>query len=106
MAGGQPRLPLTTNKIRVRISIVTARNAPSHERAVTSLKSWGVTVNEAFFLGGIDKSVILDIMKPHVFFDDQARHLRKTTQIPSVHVPFGIINERSTADKRSDNSTS
>lgn len=86
-------------KTRVRISIVTARNAPSHERAVTSLKKWGVTVNEAFFLGGIDKSVILDVMKPHVFFDDQERHLKKTTQIPSVHVPFGIINEKSTPGK-------
>ncbi|WP_439383840.1 5'-nucleotidase [Amycolatopsis lexingtonensis] len=92
------RLEDSSYKIRVRISIVTARNAPSHERAVTSLKSWGVTVNEAFFLGGIDKSVILDVMKPHVFFDDQARHLRKMTQIPSVHVPFGVMNERSTSE--------
>ncbi|MET8995112.1 5'-nucleotidase [Amycolatopsis sp. NPDC004169] len=96
------RLNDPSYKIRVRISIVTARNAPSHERAVTSLKSWGVTVNEAFFLGGIDKSVILDVMKPHVFFDDQARHLRKTTQIPSVHVPFGVINERSPFEQESD----
>lgn len=99
----QRRLSDPNYKIRVRISIVTARNAPSHERAVTSLKSWGVTVNEAFFLGGIDKSVILDVMKPHVFFDDQERHLRKTTQIPSVHVPFGVINEpaASSGDSRS-----
>jgi 5'-nucleotidase len=93
----QRRLADPSYRARVRISIVTARNAPSHERAVTSLKSWGVTVNEAFFLGGIDKGVILDVMKPHVFFDDQARHLEHTTQVPSVHVPFGIINEKSTS---------
>jgi 5'-nucleotidase len=42
-------------RIRLHVSIVTARNAPSHQRAVASLKAWGVTVNDAFFLGGIDK---------------------------------------------------
>ncbi|MFH8698860.1 5'-nucleotidase [Streptomyces chartreusis] len=30
-------------KIRVRVSLVTARNALAHERAVRSLKGWGVT---------------------------------------------------------------
>ncbi|WP_413723575.1 5'-nucleotidase [Sodalis sp. RH24] len=40
---------------RLRISIVTARNAPSHERALNTLKSWGVMANDAFFLGGIEK---------------------------------------------------
>ncbi|MCY1377025.1 5'-nucleotidase [compost metagenome] len=37
---------------RIRVSIVTARNAPSHERAMNTLKSWGVMANDAFFLGG------------------------------------------------------
>ncbi|GAA2247250.1 5'-nucleotidase [Streptomyces amakusaensis] len=82
-------------KIRVHVSLVTARNAPAHERAVRSLKGWGVTVNDAFFLGGIDKSTIMGVLKPHIFFDDQVGHLVGTARsTPSVHVPFGKINER------------
>ena len=79
---------------RVHVSIVTARNAPAHERAVTSLKAWGVTVNDAFFLGGIDKGAIIEVLRPHIFFDDQKTHLEGTARsAPSVHVPFGIVNE-------------
>ncbi|OSN03072.1 5'-nucleotidase [Lonsdalea iberica] len=81
-------------EIRLRISIVTARNAPSHERAVTTLKSWGVMANDAFFLGGIEKGKVLGILKPHIFFDDQSRHLLSTSEVvPSVHIPFGVINQ-------------
>jgi 5'-nucleotidase len=77
---------------RLRISIVTARSAPAHERAVTSLKQWGVMVNDAFFLGGIDKAGVLDVLRPHIFFDDQPKNLA-ALHVPGVHVPFGIINE-------------
>ncbi|WP_328353308.1 5'-nucleotidase [Streptomyces sp. NBC_00445] len=81
-------------KIRVHVSLVTARNAPAHERAVRSLKGWGVTVNDAFFLGGIDKSKIMEVLKPHIFFDDQVGHLVGTARnTPSVHVPFGKMNQ-------------
>ncbi|MCT4357853.1 5'-nucleotidase [Streptomyces sp. Je 1-79] len=82
-------------RTRLHVSLVTARSAPAHERPVTSLKEWGVTVNDAFFLGGIEKASILEVLKPHIFFDDQAGHLEKTSRTtPSVHVPFGRINER------------
>lgn len=80
-------------KIRVHVSIVTARNAPSHERAVHSLKKWGVTVNDAFFLGGIDKRSILRVLRPHIFFDDQVTHLTAASSVvPSVHIPYGVTN--------------
>lgn len=80
-------------RIRVQVSIVTARNAPAHERAVMSLKAWGVTVNDAFFLGGIDKGSITEILRPHIFFDDQQDHLRRTaSSAASVHIPFGFGN--------------
>ncbi len=79
---------------RVRVSIVTARSAPAHERALASLKAWGVTVNDAFFLGGIDKGAIMPVLRPHIFFDDQKTHLQSTAQsVPSVHVPFGSANQ-------------
>jgi len=65
-----------TYKRVLKTSIVTARNAPSHERMINTIKSWGLDVNEAFFLGGIDKSRVLDIMHPHMFFDDQMGQTR------------------------------
>lgn len=78
---------------RIRVSIVTARNAPAHERALNTLKSWDVMVNDAFFLGGIEKSKVLGVLKPHIFFDDQARHLSSASAlVPSVHIPFGVTN--------------
>jgi 5'-nucleotidase len=79
---------------RLRVSIVTARNAPAHERAIRTLQEWGVTVNDAFFLGGIDKGTILRVMKPHIFFDDQKSHLTSASAYAaSVHIPYGIANE-------------
>lgn len=77
----------------LRTAIITARNAPSHERVVTTLKSWGVSADETFFLGGMEKARILTILKPHIFFDDQRSHLQSPAgSIPMVHIPFGIAN--------------
>ncbi|WKD31044.1 5'-nucleotidase [Streptomyces xanthophaeus] len=78
---------------RLRVALVTARDAPAHERALLSLKKWGLRVNDAFFLGGIDKSAVMKTLDPHIFFDDQVAHLNGTAQgTPSVHIPFGLIN--------------
>lgn len=58
------------------------------------MRSWGVTVNEAYFLGGIAKEHVLGIIKLHIFFDDQESHLSATSEtLPSVHVPFGQLNQ-------------
>lgn len=79
---------------RVHVAIVTARNAPSHERVITTLQRSGLRVNDAFFLGGIEKASVLRVLKPHIYFDDQLSHLKKAiNDVPSVHVPFGITNE-------------
>jgi len=81
-------------KNRLRVSIVTARSAPSHERALNTLKSWGVMANDAFFLGGIEKGRVLAVLKPHIFFDDQSGHLKAASAVvPSVHIPFGVTNQ-------------
>ena len=45
-------------------SIVTARNAPAHERVVSTLKEMNVEVDSVFFLGGIDKANVLRVLKP------------------------------------------
>jgi 5'-nucleotidase len=77
----------------LRTAIVTARSAPANARVVTTLNEWGVVPDETFFLGGVEKHRILEIMRPHIFFDDQMRHIASVAgNIPSVHIPFGIRN--------------
>jgi len=44
-------------------------------------------VDEAFFLGGIEKSKILQSFKAHIFFDDQDVHLKTS----SLVVPYGKV---------------
>ena len=78
---------------RVHVSLVTARSAPAHERAVATLSSWGVTVDDAFFLGGVDKDGVLEVLRPHIFFDDQRAVVEAARRVaPSVHVPYGELN--------------
>ena len=79
----------------IRTAIITARSSPTHERVITTLENWGVSANETFFLGGMDKERILQVLKPHLFFDDQKSHLKSEAgNIPMVHVPFGIKNKK------------
>jgi len=79
----------------LRIAIITARNAPAHERLINTLRSWGIYTDEVFFLGGVEKSRILEVMKPDLFLDDQRGHLEPAGSFTAcVHVPFGIANIR------------
>ncbi len=78
----------------LRISIVTARGAPAHERLNNTLSALDIEADEVFLMGGIEKKRVLDILKPHLFFDDQLVHLENVSKnTPSVHVPFGIANK-------------
>lgn len=80
-------------KKRVRIAIATARNAPGHERVISTVRSWGIVVDVVFFLGGIEKQRVLKTFKPHIFFDDQLSNIENVARVaPSVHVPFGVTN--------------
>lgn len=80
-------------KPALRVAIVTARNAPSNERVVTTLNSWGMNAAELFLMGGIEKKRVLEVLKPHIFFDDQLTHLEPASEaVPSVLVPFGVAN--------------
>lgn len=78
----------------IRIALVTARQAPSHKRAINTLRSWGVTVDEAFFLGGLNKEPILARFQPHIYFDDQESYcLAAVGKVPTGHVPAGVANQ-------------
>ena len=58
----------------IRTALVTARNAPAHERVIRTLRAWNVRIDEAFFLGGIEKSEVLKAFGANIFFDDQTVH--------------------------------
>jgi len=73
----------------VRIAIVTARNSPAHQRVIHTLRTWNVTVDEAFFLGGLNKAEVLQAFGAHMFFDDQEGHVQKAAVVvPSGRVPY------------------
>ncbi|MFI5410804.1 5'-nucleotidase [Kaistia sp. UC242_56] len=73
---------------RVRIAIVTARNAPAHARVINTLRAWGTPADEAHFVGRREKSTILAAFGAHIFFDDQEKHVVGASQlVPSGHVP-------------------
>jgi 5'-nucleotidase len=81
----QARFPEGASPIRT--ALVTARGAPAHRRVVTTLRAWNVRIDETFFLGGLDKTDVLKVLRPHIFFDDQMRHLeRAATVVPAAHV--------------------
>ncbi len=74
-----------------RIGLVTARNAPSHERAIRTLREWNVRVDGAAFLGGMAKDPWLAAFQPHIFFDDQEAICSAASPVvPTAQVPFPI----------------
>jgi 5'-nucleotidase len=79
--------------MRIRTALVTARSAPAHERAVRTLIDWNIEVDEAMFLGGLDKALFLKSFEPDFYFDDQRSHVESARlHVASGHVPFGIAN--------------
>lgn len=83
----------STDPKPIRTALVTARSAPSHKRAINTLRHWGISIDEAFFLGGLDKAPILERFRPHIFFDDQKVHCDGASGIvPTGHVPSGVKN--------------
>lgn len=55
----------------IRTALITARQAPAHERVVHTLRSWGVRIDEVIFVGGRDKGPFLQAFGADAFFDDQ-----------------------------------
>lgn len=73
----------------IRTALVTARSAPAHERVIRTLRAWGVRIDEAFFLGGVQKKDILKAFGAHIFFDDQAVHTEAASEVvPAARVPI------------------
>ena len=81
--------------MRLRTALVTARSAPAHERAVRTLMDWNIAVDEAMFLGGLDKGSFLKAFEPDFYFDDQRGHVDSArAHVAAGHVPYGVANLR------------
>ena len=79
----------TQEQSPIRTALVTSRSIPAHERAIKTLRGWGVRVDEAFFLGGVQKKDILASFGAHIFFDDQHAHADPASEVvPSAVVPY------------------
>lgn len=75
--------------VPIRTALVTARNAPAHERVIRTLRAWNVRIDEAFFLGGIEKSEVLKAFGANIFFDDQTVHTDPASRlVPAARVPY------------------
>lgn len=75
--------------VPIRTALVTARNAPAHERVIRTLRAWNVRIDEAFFLGGIEKSEVLKAFGANIFFDDQTVHTEPASKlVPAARVPY------------------
>ncbi len=81
--------------MRLRTALVTARSASAQERAVRTLMDWNIAVDEAMFLGGLDKGAFLKAFEPDFYFDDQHGHVDSArAHVAAGHVPFGVANLR------------
>uniref|UniRef100_A0A3P9K1U6 5'-nucleotidase, cytosolic IAb n=1 Tax=Oryzias latipes TaxID=8090 RepID=A0A3P9K1U6_ORYLA len=77
----------------IRTYLVTARSAASSgARALKTLRSWGLEIDEALFLAGAPKGPMLEKIRPHIFFDDQMFHVEGAAEMGTVacHVPYGV----------------
>jgi 5'-nucleotidase len=82
------------NDSPLRTALVTARSAPAHERVIRTLRAWGIRIDEAIFLGGMEKGPFLKSFGADIFFDDQQGHCDSARQhVATGHVPHGIANE-------------
>ena len=88
-------------KCPIRTALVTARSAPAHERVIRTLRSWNIRLDEALFLGGLEKGEFLKAFDADIFFDDQFGHCYSAYQqkIVTGHVVHGVKNESKNSGK-------
>lgn len=83
------QMELGTEDCPIRTALVTSRSAPAHERVIRTMRAWNVRVDEAFFLGGLEKRDVLKAFGAQIFFDDQSVHTLSAAQaVPAARVPY------------------
>ena len=71
----------------IKIALVTARSAPTHERVIRTLRDWDIRIDECLFLGGLKKDNFLKVFDADIFFDDQIENCSSAcTYVPTGHV--------------------
>lgn len=72
----------------IRTALITARQAPAHERVIRTLRTWDIRIDEALFLGGLPKGEFLKAFQADIFFDDQKVHCDSAAKhVATAHVP-------------------
>jgi 5'-nucleotidase len=83
-----------TDQAPIRTALITARSAPAHERVIRTLRAWDIRIDEAVFLGGLDKTDFLRTFGADIFFDDQRGYCDLARQhVLTGHVPHGVAND-------------
>ena len=77
----------TSGTCPIRTALVTARSAPTHERVIRTFRAWDIRIDEALFLGGLDKADFLRAFRADIYFDDQLQHCESTAK----HVATGQV---------------
>ena len=89
----QIQVSAPADKAPIRTALITARGAPAHERVIRTLRSWDIRIDEAMFLGGMDKGAFLKAFRADIFFDDTRLHCDSASKhVPTGHVPHGVVN--------------
>lgn len=91
LASLQQRYP--REKAPIRIGLFTARGVAAHERALRTLRSWGIRLDEALFANGLPKGPFLKAFKADMFFDDTIKHVEsaRAHDVTAGHVFRRII---------------
>ena len=78
----------------IRTALITARQAPAHERVIRTLRSWDIRVDEAIFLGGLNKGAFIKAFGADIFFDDQHHNCESASEhVATAHVPHRFTND-------------
>ena len=72
----------------IKTYIITARGVGAGKRALRTLESWSLIINETFLRSGQPKDKLLAVIKPHIYFDDSKKHIdgAKEQGVPAGHV--------------------
>ena len=64
----------------MKLGLVTARSVTNYERVFTTLREWGVQLDEVIFCGGKKKGPFLKAFGADIFFDDTQPNISKTVK--------------------------
>ena len=94
--------PTGDDDYSIRTALVTARGAPAHERAILTLRRWGIPLNECLFVGKHEKGGFLKAFNADIFFDDKEEHCQSAHAqgVPSAQVPRKGGTSKTTKNKR------